>query len=71
MRLLIWAGLKDWYVSQLSYGRNVKVEDCVKVGDEVEVKILSLDWGGEGRREKISLSIKVALGDPWERIRMN
>lgn len=56
------------HVSQLSYGRNVKVEDCVKVGDEVEVKILSLDWGGEGRREKISLSIKAALGDPWERI---
>ena len=56
------------HVSEMSWGRNVKAEDCVKVGDEVQVKILSIDWGGDGRRERISLSIKKALGDPWERI---
>ena len=57
MRLLIWAGLKDWSCFAVEYGRNVKVEDCVKVGDEVEVKILSLD-GVAKVVAKISLSIK-------------
>ncbi|MCR4575692.1 MAG: S1 RNA-binding domain-containing protein [Lentisphaeria bacterium] len=55
-------------VSQMSWARNVKAEDCVKVGDEVQVKIMSIDWGDGSHRERISLSMKQVAGEPWERI---
>ncbi len=47
---------------ELSWSRDVKVEDIVKPGDKVEVEIKSLDWAAD----RISLSLRGAQGDPWE-----
>ncbi len=47
---------------ELSWSRNMKVEDIVQPGDKVEVEIKSLDWDAN----RISLSLRGAQGDPWE-----
>ena len=47
------------HISQLSLERVAKVEDAVKVGDEVHVKVLHVD----PEKRQISLSIKAALED--------
>lgn len=47
---------------ELSWSRDVKVEDIVQPGDKVEVEIKSLDWDAN----RISLSLRGAQGDPWE-----
>jgi len=39
----------------------VKPEDVVKAGDKVDVQIKDLDWD----RNRISLSLRGAQGDPW------
>ena len=49
------------HVSDLSHDRVKKVEDVVKEGDKVTVKILKLDW--ENRRH--SLGLKQLQEDPW------
>lgn len=49
------------HVSELSHSRVARVEDAVKVGDDVNVKILKLHESGR----KISLSIRQAENDPW------
>ena len=49
------------HVSELSHARISRVEDVVKEGDEVSVKILKLHDSGK----KISLSIRQAESDPW------
>lgn len=47
---------------EISWSRDVKVEDIVQPGDKVEVEIKSLDWDAN----RISLSLRGAQGDPWE-----
>ncbi len=49
------------HVSDLSHDRVNKVEDVVKEGDKVTVKILKLDW--ESKRH--SLGLKQLTEDPW------
>ena len=49
------------HVSELSHSRISRVEDVVKEGDSVNVKILKLHDSGK----KISLSIRQAEDDPW------
>jgi small subunit ribosomal protein S1 len=49
------------HVVDMSYSRVSKAEDVVKVGDQLEVKILKLDPGGK----KISLGLKQLQDDPW------
>jgi small subunit ribosomal protein S1 len=49
------------HVSELSHSRISRVEDVVKEGDEVSVKILKLHDSGK----KISLSVRQAENDPW------
>jgi len=48
-------------VSEMSWGRVEDPADIVSEGDEVKVKVLSLDW----ESERISLSIKATQPDPW------
>lgn len=55
------------HVSEMSWERGQNPEDLVQEGQKVSVKVLSLDWGGDGQREKLSLSMKQAVGDPWEK----
>lgn len=50
------------HVSDLSHDRVAKVEDVLKEGDKVQVKILKLDWE-TGRH---SLGLKQLQADPWE-----
>ena len=48
-------------LKEISWTRDVKPEDVVKVGDKVDVLIKELDWD----RNRISLSLRGAQGDPW------
>ncbi|MBN2406127.1 MAG: 30S ribosomal protein S1 [Elusimicrobia bacterium] len=52
------------HISELSWGHVDKVEDIVKVGDEIEVKIKSFN----PKSNKISLSLKETQPHPWENI---
>jgi small subunit ribosomal protein S1 len=49
------------HVSELSHRRIAHPREVVRVGDQVQVKILSIDF----ERERISLSLKELQADPW------
>lgn len=49
------------HISELTWGRINKPQEVVKIGDMVDVKVISIDKDAE----KISLSIKQLKGDPW------
>jgi len=49
------------HVSELSHNRIQKVDETVRVGDVVNVKILKLEQDGQ----RISLSVRRAERDPW------
>jgi small subunit ribosomal protein S1 len=50
------------HVSELSFQHVNHPSEVVKVGDEVMIKVLEVDLD----RERISLSIKQTMEDPWE-----
>jgi small subunit ribosomal protein S1 len=51
------------HISEMSWSKKVrKPSDLVKVGDQVEVVVLSVTPA----EKRISLGLKQALGDPWE-----
>jgi small subunit ribosomal protein S1 len=50
------------HVSELSWEHVNKPEDVVKEGDAVKVKVIALDV----EKQKISLSMKALLQEPWE-----
>ena len=50
-------------VSEIAWARIEKVEDKLSVGQKVEVVIKRVDW----ENNKLSLSLKDALPDPWQR----
>ncbi|QOP51229.1 30S ribosomal protein S1 [Lentilactobacillus parabuchneri] len=52
------------HVSQIAYERVDKPSDVFKVGQQVKVKVLSVDFD----RNRISLSIKQTLPEPWDGI---
>lgn len=52
------------HISELSHKRVNKVEDAVKIGDTVQVKILKV----EDKSGRLSLSIRAAQEDPWSGI---
>jgi small subunit ribosomal protein S1 len=49
-------------LKEVAWARDVKPEDVVKAGDKVDVQIKEIDWG----RDRISLSLRGAQGDPWD-----
>ena len=51
-------------ISEIGWGRIDNVNDVLSVGQELEVMILKLDW----ENDRISLSIKATLPDPWEKV---
>ena len=54
------------HVSEMSWARRVRhPKDLLKVGEVVDVVVLDINTADR----RISLGIKQALGDPWERIR--
>lgn len=52
------------HLSELSHQRVAKVEDAVSVGSTVTVKILKIEQKGN----RISLSIRQAMPDPWSEV---
>lgn len=52
-------------VSEISHVRVNDVHDVLKIGQEVEAKIIRADWA----KEKVSLSTKVLEADPWDGIK--
>ncbi len=52
------------HITDMSWGRINKPEEVVKVGDEVEVKIIKL----QREERKVSLSLKQARPNPWESV---
>jgi small subunit ribosomal protein S1 len=50
-------------VSEIAWTRTEEVGDALSVGQAVEVVIKRLDW----EHDKVSLSLKDALPDPWDR----
>ncbi len=51
-------------ISEVSHVRVNDVHDVLKVGQEVEAKIIRADWA----KEKVSLSTKELEADPWDDI---
>lgn len=49
------------HVTDMSWGRVTKPEEIVKVGDEIEAKIIKINK----EKKKISLSLKETIPDPW------
>lgn len=49
------------HISELAWQRTEKPSDVIKVGDKIKVRVLGLRDG------KLSLSIKQAQDDPWEK----
>src|SRR5690606_19648046 len=49
------------HINDLAWGRVKRVEDVVKVGDEVEVFLGEVD----AKNEKVSLILKDVNKDPW------
>lgn len=52
------------HVSEIAWERVSDPREALKEGDTVTVKVLKTDWASN----RLSLSIKAALPDPWERI---
>lgn len=55
------------HVSELAWSRVAEPSEVVSVGQEVRVKILKIELEENGRA-RISLSIKQAEGEPWEKL---
>ena len=49
-------------ISEISRERVEDISEVLSVGQDVEGKILSIDWS----RDRISVSRKAMLGDPWD-----
>jgi small subunit ribosomal protein S1 len=54
------------HVSELGYSRVDKPEDVLALGQEVDVSVLKIEAGQDGKPgERISLSLKALANDPW------
>ncbi|MGE0084444.1 MAG: 30S ribosomal protein S1 [Desulfococcaceae bacterium] len=54
------------HISEISWSRVEHTEDVLHPDDPVKVKIISIEPGKKAGEMKISLSMKQAMGDPWE-----
>ena len=54
------------HISELAYHQVPTVEDVLQVGQEVDVKVLDVQQ--RRGKERISLSIKALLPDPWDQL---
>src|SRR3989475_7377193 len=52
------------HITDMSYGRIQHPSEMVHIGQEVEVKVLDIDW----ERERISLGLKQLLAYPWKNV---
>lgn len=54
-------------ISEISRSRIDEISSVLSVGQEISASILELDW----QRERISLSMKALLSDPWDQVKEN
>ncbi|MEZ4527848.1 MAG: 30S ribosomal protein S1 [Desulfobacterales bacterium] len=54
------------HISELSWSRVQHTEDVLHPDDSVKVKIIGMEPGKKPGEMKISLSLKQAMGDPWD-----
>jgi len=52
------------HITDMSYGRVSHPSEMVELGQELEVKVLDIDW----ERERISLGLKQLQAYPWENV---
>src|SRR6266853_2974895 len=52
------------HITDMSYGRISHPSEVVKIDDEIEVKVLDIDW----ERERISLGLKQLQPYPWKNV---
>ncbi len=52
------------HITDMSYGRVSHPSEVVDLGQEIEVKVLDIDW----ERERISLGLKQLQSYPWENV---
>lgn len=52
------------HITELSWQRNAKAKDIVAKGDHLKVKVIGIDR----ENNRISLSIRQTLSDPWESV---
>ena len=53
------------HISELSWSRRAGIEDVVRTGDRIAVKVLGIEQTEDTGKLKISLSAKQVSGDPW------
>ncbi len=53
------------HISQISHARISDPSEMLGEGQEVRVEVVEIQNKGEGRRERISLSMKTLADDPW------
>jgi len=51
-------------ISEMAWGRTERPEDLLSPGQEVQVKIIGIDWA----KERLTLSLKALQADPWENV---
>jgi small subunit ribosomal protein S1 len=56
------------HVSEISHRRVGDPSEALQIGQKVKVKVLKLENLGEGKKERISLSIKASESDPWQEV---
>ncbi len=56
------------HVSEMSHQRIGDPSDLLQEGQEITVKIMDIQNLGEGRNERVSLSLRALESDPWEGI---
>jgi small subunit ribosomal protein S1 len=52
------------HITDMSYGRVAHPSEMVRLGQEIEIKILDIDWD----RERISLGLKQLQSYPWQNV---
>lgn len=53
------------HISQISHQRIADPSEVLQEGQDVKVEVVEIQNQGEGRRERISLSMKTLAADPW------
>lgn len=53
------------HITDMSWGRVKHPSEIIKVGDEIDVKVLKFD----NERERVSLGLKQLSTDPWEEVK--
>ncbi len=56
------------HVSEISHEHVASPAAVLKPGQEVRVKVLDIQNLGQGKQERVSLSIKALAGDPWQEV---